>query len=174
MDVSDVKALLSDRIRSPEEIAAYRQGLEEFAGAVTDIPWFLARGALLGAYRDGDLIPHDSDIDMEVSAKYRAHAKRISRRLKKTGFDVVTMYRDDKLQKIYGCKYGLVYVLRFWDKKGDMWYCRKLKMPDRYFNNHGTVELKGNKYPCPGDIEGYLEYIFGDWQTRIDKKGKPW
>ncbi len=173
MNLSDVKAMMNNRIRGQEEIAIYRRGLVEFTSTLGDIPWFLARGALLGAYRDGDLMPHDDDIDMEVSVEYGARVNEIVKGLEEKGFDVVTVYRANNLQKIIGCKYDFVYALRFWKKVGEVWHCRKQKIPDKYFNNHGTINLKGDEYPCPSDIEGYLEYIYGDWETR-KKKGKPW
>jgi len=54
------------------------------------------------------------------------------------------------------------------------------------YNEHGTIEkpiqfvaeldeieFKGEKYPCPHDLEKFLEWRFGDWKTPAKKK-IPW
>lgn len=154
------------RTRSESELKSHAQGLKELANILDefDIYWFLSCGALLGAYRDGDFIPWDWDIDIELKKEQASPViKTLVRRLNERGFKA----RASRF-RVIAKKYGTMYILRLWGRKGKWRRLGKArKVPAKYFESLGQIELRGNMYPCPADIEGFLEFRYGDWRTPV-------
>ncbi len=157
------------RMKTEEELTGYARGMQEFATVLSryEMSWFLGCGALLGAYRDGDLIPWDWDVEFEAKAEEASsYMRNLVKDLRKEGFKQIRT--DRKGIRIRCKKYGCRYLLRLWKKEGEFRYLEKnWKLPDYFFRALGKIELRGNQYPCPVDIEGYLTWKYGNWRTPI-------
>ncbi len=162
------------RIRTEKELEAYSVGLKELADILTEMNlfWFISCGTLLGAYRNGDLLPWDSDIDVELrEEEARSRAGELIRKLKKAGFK--TSSSIGKLRqtyRIYAHKHGHQYAIRLWREVDNYRYLGRMRLPAEFFkdNSLSQIEIRGHKYPCPRNIEGYLVWKYGpDWRVPI-------
>ncbi len=142
--------------------------------------WWLGHGAVLGAVRDGDLIPWDRDLDFIVTGK-----ADIIGALKSSGkFDSVYSHGDehyrvilkptaDSTRTLKNC----VYLYR---KEGDF-FVAKVKpalsedgmfiLPARFFERKAYVTIRGRTFPTFHPVEGYLSWLYGDWQTPDRRRG---
>lgn len=139
------------------------------------IKYWLNWGMLLGAVRDSDFIPYDTDIDVTVHAEDKEKI-----------WDIV----KPEMQKL-GC---------FVPQKeiccdGDSWFIRAgekielnwvtdmgdnynyspgrcdLACPKRYIDTLDTITFRGETFNIPNNAEKYLELSYGDtWRTPL--KGK--
>ena len=145
----------------------------EFCQALKDnnIDYWLDFGTCLGAYRDNDFIPHDTDIDISVCVKDLKQIKQIindNSLMEKNNLKVVRNTGDIlslKLLKYNGNNTDInvranpdddpyidIYIVDY-----------KPKLDKIYF--------KGNTHTLPANTEEYLKYIYGEtWRTPI--KGK--
>jgi len=147
------------------------KGLEEFTHVLNDcgLFWFLGCGCLLGIYRDGKPIPWDSDVDVETTVdEFKKAQKKLMRDLSKGSFNCQILKFNDIPVKLVARKFGVKFVLRFWNRnsKSKGWILKypRSYLPNYLFDNKGYVELRGRKYPCPYNIESYLEHLYGtDW-----------
>ncbi len=152
------------RDRSPEMREEFLKGLEEIADILDEhsFSWMLTCGALLGIYRQGELMSYDPDIDIDIKMEDFKRRHEVIEALRKKGFRVDVW---DVKRVFRGKKYGHFYAFRFWSLKGKE---RKRRggytLPNKFFET-GTIKFRGREYPCPGDIEGYLEYVYGkNWR----------
>lgn len=158
-----------NRIRTEKELAAYARGLKEFADVLDGLGlfWFLACGALLGAYRDGDLVPWDHDVDVELKEEEaKSRSQKIHAALKSAGFRT-----ENRTYGIRAKKYGHKYAIRMWQQKGNMRTLGRKQLPDYFFKNLSSIKLRDSKYPCPSNVEKYLEWKYGKgWRTPTPRK----
>lgn len=138
---------------------------------------WVSAGTALGLYRDKDLIPNDTDIDVEimlpygylldfnelegfVPLKFETHEGRPMQRAytdmaNGVIFDIYFMYT--------GVKEGMVFNLNDF---GEM--C----LPAKFFEKPELLETKYGKMPFPSPIEDYLLYRYGkNWKIPMEKKG---
>ncbi len=159
------------------ELNAHAEALKQFTEIIKrhDFFWFLGLGALLGAYRDGDIIPWDNDYDFETNSSIYKVKDSLTSELKKAGFKIVTKKnQQNSLYKIVSYKNGTAFVLRIWEARNGGWrlHYPHNYLPDKHWNNRGRIELRGITFPCPADIEGYLRYVYGPrWKIPV-RKGK--
>ena len=86
-----------------------------------NIPYWLEFGTLLGAYRDGDFIPND--IDLDVGA-YLKDANRIYHSLLKSGFKLVREFHvvgENGLEQTYEYNGVTIDVMYFYEREGLFW-----------------------------------------------------
>lgn len=164
--------ILIDKEKTEEDLNNISRGLQEVAWILNEnkVKWFLCCGALLGAYRDGDFIPWDHDVDIDAATMSLSQFHRIVQSLKDNGFEIKTRLRRNEPFKITAKKYHMPYVIRIWEKKGEYWRLRSpaSKLPKKLFDNTGRIEIRGVLYPCPKDTEQYLEWVYGSqWKTPI-------
>ena len=153
------------RQRTKDEIDNYIKGMEEVADVLDNlsVSWILACGALLGIHREGNLISYDCDVDIEIGKEDFEKRNEIKQKLKEKGFGV-DMW--DVIITMRGRKYDHKYELRFWELEDGKRKRKGFTLPDKFFKNKGEIELRGRKYPCPKDVEGYLEYVYGkNWKV---------
>lgn len=132
-----------------------------------DVAWFLSGGTLLGAYREGDFIPWDWDVEITVlSEESRPKLETISRNLEKCGFRIIKT--DDSIEnlKIVASGWGAIYEILGRRLSPQGFRERKLtRIPAEFFSASVTVNLRGVSFPAPSPVEGFLSYLYGDWST---------
>jgi phosphorylcholine metabolism protein LicD len=144
---------------------------ETLLDALKGIPnYWLSAGTALGLYRDGDFIPSDTDIDIEmwVDDEYKL-PERFSRY-------VVQDSKGMKGQRAYiDTRNNVIFDIYFYEKKGDMAVSplhSRLKFPAKWFENKKKLPTKYGELYFPNPIEEYLEHRYGKlWQTPANKKG---
>lgn len=146
---------------------------------------WLSSGNLLGLYRDGTLIPHDTDIDVNVMMTWDTdEANRQSRRIietfTKTGFQLIrsTIYRNHFMQTAFihqetDVIFDIYYFYRGLKPKIAFNVSAEglIQKPLRYISKLDVLRFENENYPIPNHIEEFLEWRFGaDW--KIPKKKK--
>ena len=132
--------------------------------ADNNVRWSLLFGTLLGAVRDGDIIPYDHDIDTGAVKADLQKEDSIIHSLKMRQFKpyicVTPPERTDcryiqmNRKKVFG---HMTWLLRYWD------------MP-RYWASimdykPKTAKIRGVKFPIPDHVNEYLILLYGDWKT---------
>ena len=129
------------------------------------ITLFLANGALLGAYREGDFIAWDDDVDMDVLAEEIIPKQdAVREKLVELGYivRVVKEHNRGKINVHYaGEKVGIVYLY----SNGPIRYRQAWKWPNSLYENREKITFKGVEFTAPS-IEKYLIHQYGeDWAT---------
>lgn len=130
-----------------------------------EVPFWLAFGTFLGAYRDGDLISWDKDADLVLCAEDALPFLHCVHDLSLLGFevkftkDVIVLTRDKE-------KVDLCLFMPVGDKK--VWH--QIQYDTKDFGDN-TVELLGATWRILSNPEKWLSYTYGDdWKIPI--KGK--
>ena len=131
------------------------------------IKFWLGYGSCLGAYRDGELIDTDHDIDIEIFDSSIQEVEKVlfypynSRSGKPDQFTFI----------IEGYKFDVC----FWQKVGDEYHLRiRGGKPDKIpakFGELTTIEFYGEEFLIPKLTEEYLEYYYEkDWNIKNPNK----
>lgn len=135
-------------------------------------------GTALGIYRNGALIPHDNDLDLDVF-NYSDYPK-IVEILKSVNFEpaIIVSYREKIQQIAFVLKEsGVVLDVVFWNKKSNKYfnYCEpgyKLVLPCNLVDKTSKINFAGSSISIPLYIEDYLSTIYGnDWRIPKISKG---
>lgn len=128
------------------------------------VRYWLSAGTLLGFHRDGNFIPHDTDIDVEIFTD-SAVQKIIEympfdpiRIVKKNGRYMQLAFIDEK-KVIFDIYFYYIYgdKLVNWNDSGILYY------PAEMFDELTTISFQKHQYPCPNP-DRYCELRFGkDW-----------
>lgn len=151
--------------------------LKEFVCCMEDvnIPFWLEFGTLLGAYRDGDFIPNDLDIDIGA---HLSDARRIYYALTQRGFKLVREFHvvgENGLEQTYEYHGVTLDVMYFFEYKNQYW-CNGVAFPSKWgklvqvpvtahwFKPFGIsfMVFKGIRVPIPDNVEEHLIEIFGN------------
>ena len=168
-----------------KDVEAIKQTLATLKEVGVDA--FLWAGTLLGAYREGDFIKGDSDVDIAYLSSQknpREVAKELAyiyRQLHERDF--LADYFDENWQKHKGADIKTVFgqahlrterpfmdFFTLWNFKGqtyDPWYGPMgftLELGD-------TAPIKDIEFPVPKNTEKVLEFLYGDWKTPKKEKG---
>jgi len=135
----------------------------------------LSGSALLGMHRDGNLIPwcHGVVLIVFYDEKLVSLAESIVEDLKQQDFKIVRFSNKKNNWKIRAGKGQLNIEIMGYSKEGDFYYRkankRERNIPSRFFDEPlGEITMNdGNTYPCPEDIEGYLDHLYVTWETPI-------
>jgi len=135
---------------------------------------FISAGTLLGLYRDGDFIPGDSDIDIDMigydGIEYDVFKALGHMDLIRTGFHWELPHQ---LAFMYQGTIFDVWIL--WMKENfvvnhnDMGI---MQVPAKFYLNPEIIETKYGIYRAPGPVKDYLAFRYGpDWRTPRKSKG---
>lgn len=165
------------RIRSAAELTRQMEGLvvlSKVLDATLD-RWFLSGGTLLGAYRDGDFISWDWDVEVTVLTE-EAQGKEgaLLKGLLAAGFVIASSDSSWENFKIIAAGWGTEYeILGRYLKESDSLRARMMtEVPARFFEANQTVTFRGHNFPAPSPANEFLEALYGDWKTPLKTADK--
>lgn len=161
------------------------------------VRFLLCYGALLGHYRDGDYLPGDNDIDIAVIDPVPfAIRKKIGWMLYDLGFQtqqivfnvfgrmepVQVGYDGDEETGIIVCERNFKFTIFFFTEEDCPIHERELvcrprmqsvnliSSPAKFYKELGKIKINKKEYLTPGPIEEYLEFTYGNWRDKNERK----
>ena len=132
-----------------------------------NIPFFLIGGTLLGAYRDGDFIEYDVDMDIAFFDDRRVIDVIECGDFAHYGIRVIRE-KDHIWSLLYENDYLDLY---FYTEGKDFYDCDNLHMPKEFADSDTEIDFLGVKFRTVSNIEKYFGLCYGDdWMDRIEKK----
>lgn len=140
----------------------------------------LSDGTILGIYRDGSLIPHDNDIDIDVLVSNDLNEKLIHDTFTSLGFRLGRkVYYQGRIQQLayFNGKTHDIFDMIFWYPDRDQVVNYSERNFERtqdlkYFQESSEIVFQGRSYPVPAPLEEWLEMRYGkDWKTPKTYKG---
>ncbi len=132
---------------------------------------YLCYGGLLGAVRTGEMIGHDSDVDLAWLSPHThpfdviRESRRIERQMRELGWKVVRMSAANF--KVWaplpnGKRAGVdVFGSFHVGEKFHLAGTLRGPLPREAIVPFGTIELEGVEFPAPRDLDAYLAYTYG-------------
>lgn len=156
------------RIRSEAELELQAKGLIESKNIFQNlgIPYFLASGTLLGAYRNNKFIPWDWDVQCcfrfeDVADK----GDHLVEAFEAIGFQLIERNdRRSKWKQVFR-KYNTDYEFTAWYLQRKWRYRTDFRLPSHFFQEGYSIEFYNDTFQCFGPVEEYLEFNYGDWKV---------
>jgi hypothetical protein len=159
----------------------------------------LAYGSLLGAVRDGDVVPWDYDFDLFVRPADVRQIVELNREPNPHGLTFKTIFQDPAnlavnpgrvtafwtsslVVREHGCAVGDLYaftvfrdgVARRFDLRSGTYYYPHSSFPNFFLEDLDEATIRGVRYPIPRHAEKWLEGNYGaDWRVpyRAERQG---
>jgi len=133
------------------------------------IDYRLGTGALLGAIRDGDFIPWDWDVGIDIPAEdLLKHWDRFLAELSDMDFSITYRERTWLNGKIECTDGESKFELMGWRRDFlNNRRRRRLLIPQEIWHGSGFVELRGLNLKTYANPEQYLAHFYGNWQTPV-------
>jgi hypothetical protein len=135
------------------------------------VPFFLAFGTCLGAYRDKQFIHHDCDIDCGLLVKHRDEFVDLIDSLAFAEQGIFVLRQDGALLTFEYKGEFYLDVYTFTPERGNYYCGNYYILNNQLSDGYGTIEFLGVEFNVPKHIEEYLTNRYGeDWQTPIRGK----
>ena len=162
------------RVRSKDELKSREKCFLEIVNIFEKnrIDFFIQAGVVLGARRENYFIKWDWDVEFGIfEESFIKNHDLIKRELIKNNFKIFHEVKNSKDRKIDVCKdfgpkstvYEILSWKYSWIKK--RYYRWHINIPAKFFKEKHAIKFLGKKVYCPGPIDEYLAYQYGDWQT---------
>ena len=165
------------RTRSSKDLSNQMEGLLVLSKVLNTTlkRWFLSGGTLLGAYRDGDFIPWDWDVEVNVLTEEACEKEgELLNGLVAAGFLIASSDSSMENFKIVAVGWGTEYEIlgRYLREIDDTRTRIMTKVPARFFKTSENVTLRGHDFPAPSPTDQFLEALYGDWKTPLKTEDK--
>ena len=162
------------RIRTKEELDSREKGFLEIADILekNNIFFFIQAGTVLGAKREGYFIKWDWDVEIGIFEKdFLNNYDLIRKEFVDKGFRIfheIKSRKDGKIDlvKDFDEKSTVFEILSwrysFFSRKYHRWH---INIPLKFFKKQHKIRFLGRDFHCPGPVEEYLTYQYGDWRT---------
>jgi lipopolysaccharide cholinephosphotransferase len=153
----------------PIDLAIARENLIRFNDILANhgLKPFLVFGTLLGATREKDFIPHDTDTDVGMLARDRPAFLPLVFELDAAGLELVRFSHD----LMSFMRSGEYIDLYFFKKKRFPpwgWASGRLFIPRQHLPNLCVLEFHQRRFWAPQDVPGLLRFWYGaNWATPI-------
>ena len=147
-----------------------------------NITFWLIYGTCLGVYRDGALIPWDTDIDIGIWPQ--DNYELLVESLEKNFIKPECLFMDVKgVSTLWIIKVGDYHrtnnsidpyldITPFYEGNGSYWFLRGIKdgnvvglrYPKIFFDSFEQIEFKGLTFNVPANTNEYLAYLYNDWR----------
>ena len=137
-----------------------------------EVKYCIVFGTLLGIYRDGNLIEHDTDTDIAVWIDNEEELIKIVEKMEENNL-MITRIEPKLISFTRGGDYIDIYMYRKQDENSNELNCIKTygTMTPADFSKNNTVSFNNREFVCPVNPEVYFQKLYGsDWRTPI--KGK--
>ncbi|XP_017879446.1 fukutin-related protein [Ceratina calcarata] len=148
-------------------------GLRKVAHHVFDkleevgIRFWLEASSLLGAMRNGDILPWDHQVQIGVNRDDLERSPWIMKAMNNPTVDnlgfVWEKASDGEFFKVQYSKTNhlTVNILPFYTRNGSMlrdaWFLNNKDFPEQFLHPMSTIEFAGRQVPCPNNIRDFLE-----------------
>jgi len=149
--------------------------IKEILDSLNIVVW-IDGGTALGAYRDKDFCEDDED-DIDLCCTYDNinFKEAIIKLALAKGFELwhnwkmeIAITRNgSKIDLFFYKKQGNEYFSHLYD--GDVVHSWCV-VPEKYYENLEDIEFYGMMFKIPGPIEEYLDFKYGDWNTKIHRR----
>lgn len=160
------------RIRTEEELFLRKKCLFEIKELLekNDISFFIWGGLLLGIRRDKDFIKWDWDVEIGLFGKdIRSNWYKIIKLLDDNKFQIINKdYFNLKIDFVKYCNKDVTtFSLIGWryDFFTGNYLRKRLSVPKSYFSKLYEIDFNNKIFFCPGPINEFLQYFYGDWKN---------
>jgi hypothetical protein len=137
-----------------------------------NIKYSVVFGTLLGIYRDGELIEHDTDSDLAVWLQDENKIIEFIKNLEDSQL-MLTRFTKNILSFTRGGDFIDLYMYRTKEKNSNVLHCIPYfgTLTEMDFDNSNTITFHNRNLTCVNDPEGYFQKLYGsDWRVPIKDK----
>ena len=164
------------RLRTKVELEDRKKGFLEIVKILksNNIFFFLQGGVLLGAVRNNNFIQWDWDVEISLfSDEFFEKRELIKNALLENGFKIIRENFERERIKIDVYKYQnhttTGFTLFGWtlNKEKKKIFRDEINIPTKFIDNMEKITFFDEEFYCPGPVNDYLTYQYGDWRKEL-------